>query len=186
LSTFIYDTNLELSQKLDLLFLQKEEHLRQINVLQDQLAIILTNSQKKTALDATLEFFVNNSSFLVGLSVFLITFSLINLFGKSDFEVFSNNIIKAQSETHNSYITSTTEALKTVSETFLNDITKLLIEVNSLSMTNSDQKLEFVFNKLTDIDKINVEAIIQKLNVLTLKSQAIDAQILQILELLSK
>jgi hypothetical protein len=91
------------------LFLQKEEHLRQINVLQDQLVILLTNSQKKTALDATLEFFVNNSSFLVGLSVFLITFSLINLFGKSDFEVFSNNIIKAQSETHNSYITSTTE-----------------------------------------------------------------------------
>ena len=166
--------------------MQKEEHLRQINVLQDQLAILLTNSQKKTALDATLEFFVNNSSLLVGLSVFLITFSLINLFGKSDFEVFSNNIIKAQSETHNSYITSTTEALKTVSETFLNDITKLLIEVNSLSMTNSDQKLEFVFNKLTDIDKINVEAIIQKLNVLTLKSQAIDAQMLQILELLSK
>lgn len=108
-STFIYDTNLELSKKRDLLFLQKEEHLRQINVLQDQLVILLTNSQKKTALDATLEFFVNNSSFLVGLSVFLITFSLINLFGKSDFEVFSNNIIKAQSETHNSYITSTTE-----------------------------------------------------------------------------
>ncbi len=46
-STFIYDTNLELSQKLDLLFLQKEEHRRQINVLQDQLAILLTNSQKK-------------------------------------------------------------------------------------------------------------------------------------------
>ncbi len=46
-STFIYDTNLELSKKLDLLFLQKEEHRRQINVLQDQLAILLTNSQKK-------------------------------------------------------------------------------------------------------------------------------------------
>jgi len=131
--------------------LQKEEHLRQINVLQDQLAILLTNSQK-TALDATLEFFVNNSSFLVGLSVFLITLSLINLFGKSDFEAFSNNIIKAQSETHNSYITSTTEVLKIVSETFLNNITKLLIEVNSFSMTNCDQKLEFVFNKLTAID----------------------------------
>ncbi len=48
-------------------------------------------------------------------------------------------------------------------------------------MTNSDQKLEFVFNKLTDIDKINVEAIIQKLNVLTLKIQTIDAQILELL-----
>ncbi len=48
-------------------------------------------------------------------------------------------------------------------------------------MTNSDQKLEFVFNKLTAIDKINVEAIIQKLNVLTLKIQTIDAQILELL-----
>jgi hypothetical protein len=49
-SKFIFSTlhtNLELSQKLDLLFLQKEEHLRQIHLLQDQLAIILTNSQKK-------------------------------------------------------------------------------------------------------------------------------------------
>jgi hypothetical protein len=175
-----------LLQKLDSLILQKSEHFQKINELQDQLAIILINVQKKTLLDSSLDFIYNNSSFFVGISFFFISLVIINMFGKSDIEFLTEEIIKTQTIAHDSHIAITKEALTTLSDFFLKDVTKLIIDGNSISMSNCAQKLEFLSNKLTEIDIINIEVILQKINELVLKSQAIDAQISHILELLLK
>ena len=136
--------------------------------------------------DVTLDFLSHNSSIFVGISIFFIVLSIINLFGKSDLEVLTDEIIKTQELSHNLHISITKEALTTSSDIFLNAITKLLMETNSLSMSNYTQKLEVLFTKLTNVAKGNTEIILQKLNELFLKSHLIETQILQILELLSK
>ena len=186
IDTLIDLKTIELLQKLDSLILQKSEHFQKINELQDQLAIILINVQKKTLLDSSLDFIYNNSSFFVGISFFFISLVIINMFGKSDIEFLTEEIIKTQTIAHDSHIAITKEALTTLSDFFFKDVTKLIIDGNSISMSNCDQKLEFLSNKLTAIDKINIEVILQKINELVLKSQAIDAQISHILELLLK
>lgn len=186
LDNIYYLKTIELLKELDSLLLQRAEHLHKIVDLQDQLSTILITAQKKPLFDVTLDFLSNNSSIFVGISIFFIALTIINLFGKSDLEVLSDEITKAQELSHNLHVSITKEALTTSSDIFLNSITKLLTETNSLSMSNSTQKLEVLFTKLTNVDKGNTEIILQKLNELLLKSHLIETQILQILELLSK
>jgi hypothetical protein len=160
-------------QELDYLLLQK------IEALQDQLLTLLLKEQNSPVDVTVLTFLSNNSSFFVALTI-------LNMFGKSDLEVLTDEIIKTQEISHDLHIAITKKALTTSSELFLNNVAKVITEVNSLSMLNSTQKLEVLFSKLTSIEKVNVEVILQKINELSLKTQTIDSQILQIFDLLSQ
>lgn len=76
--------NLDLEEELSSLVLQKEEHLLKIGELQDKLDSIILSSKKKLILDSILDFVSNNSAFFVGISIFLIALTIVNLFGKPD------------------------------------------------------------------------------------------------------
>lgn len=111
--------------------------------------------------------------------------AILNKLGKSDFDVLIEEIIKTQQISQDSHIAITKEALKTATDIILNDITQLLIRADFTFTSNSDKKLELLFKKLTHLEKINVEILIQKINEITLKTQLIDDQLLQILDVLS-
>ena len=151
---------LDLEQELSSLVLQKEEHLIKIGELQDQLSTILITTQKKFVLDSILEFFYNNSDFFVGISIFLIVLTIVNLFGQPDIADVTSGILKNNGLGLAEYMVRTKFFSK---------------ELN-----------ERLFTKLTDLEKINVELILQQLSELSSKIQTIDTQILQILDLLSK
>ena len=177
---------IELLQKLDSLLFQKEEHLQKISDLQDQLSVILLSIQKKPAHDVIFDFLSNNSSFFVSISFFIVTLAIVNFFSKYDLEILTSEIIKTQQIAHDSHIAITKEALTTATDIILNDITKLLIRADLTFTLNSDKKIELLFKKLSYADKINIEILVQKINEISLKTQAIDEQLLQILDLLSK
>ena len=151
---------LDLEQELSSLVLQKEEHLIKIGELQDQLSTILITTQKKFVLDSILEFFYNNSDFFVGISIFLIALVISNMFAKADLDVFTSEIITNQDLRLIVYNSVTKQALMKTGNRF--------------------------FYTLNEIDKKNVEVILQQIQELVLKTQTIDTQILQILDLLSK
>ncbi len=170
-------SSIELSQKIDFLLIQKQIELQKIDALQDQVLILLNNSANKNSLEIIFDLLNQNSYYLVGTFFFLLTFFVIQYLSKSDLEVLITEVLKAQKIGHDSHIEITIDLLQKFSA--------LMVQNNSGDLY-FDQSFDLILKNMSELDRINIISLLNKIQEIYLKVEKIDNQILQVLEILTK
>ena len=183
---FTYNTNLKLLKKLDLLFLEKQDYDQQIIDLQEELSVLLLKVQQPTSSEVAFELLSNNSSLFVGLVFFLFSFLLLNYSVKFDPQFLFHNILKSQKTQKKFYEYSIAKIYEIVCTRLSKDVGKVLVDDSSVSLEHFSNELFLAFAKLAENDQKSLISICEKIEDLCFKSQTIDAQIVQILEILSR
>jgi len=96
---------------------------------------------------------------------------------KSDLEVLITEVLKAQKIGHDSHIEITIDLLQKFSA--------LMVQNNSGDLY-FDQSFDLILKNMSELDRINIISLLNKIQEIYLKVEKIDNQILQVLEILTK
>ena len=179
-------SSIELSQKIDFLLIQKQIELQKIDALQDQVLILLNNCANKNSLEIIFDLLNQNSYYLVGTFFFLLTFFVIQYLSKSDLEVLITEVLKVQKIGHDGHIEITIDLLQKFSDLMLQNMPRITKIPNDSGDLYFDQSFDMILKNMSELDRINIISLLNKIQEIYLKVESIDNQILQVLEILTR